>query len=137
MTSGSSRPRRGDMGAEASLLIGAWGIVIVVVEPGLADGHDLGVLGERHQLLGGHVRFFCRMMRMSANRAVDLIMCLGDAEHLVEAVDPRGDGEHQAHPRSLRPGEHGLALRGEIREIEMAVAIDQHHGKMKDLCSSG
>jgi hypothetical protein len=27
---------------------------------------------------------------------------------------------------------HGLALGGKIGKIEMAVAIDKHHGKMKD-----
>ena len=135
---GKSRlPRRRDMGAEALLLIGARGIVVVIVEPGLADGHDLRMVGERNQFFRGHVRLFRRMMRMGADGAIDLIMSLGDAEHLVEAPHPRRDGDHQADARGLGAREHRLALRRKIGKIEMAVAIDQHHGKMKDPCCSG
>ncbi len=119
------------------LLIGTGGIVVVIVEAGLADRHHLRMSGESNQVFHGHVGLFGRMMRMGADGAIDLGMRLGDAEHLVEAPHPRRDGDHQADACGLGAREHRLALRRQVGEIEMAVAIDQHHGKMKDPCGSG
>ena len=53
-------------------------------------------------------------------------------EQIGEPPHPRGDGQHEADAGPFGMREHGLALRGEIGKIEMAVAIDKHHGKMKD-----
>jgi len=77
------------------------------------------------------------MVRMGADRAVDIAMRLDDLEQIGEAPHPRGDGEHEADAGAFGMRQHRLALDGEIGKIEMAVAIDQHHGKMKDPCSSG
>jgi hypothetical protein len=77
------------------------------------------------------------MMGMGADRAIDIAMRLDDLEQIVEAPHARGDGQHEADACTFGTREHGLALRGEIGKIEMAVAVDQHHGKMKDPCSSG
>ena len=59
-----------------------------------------------------------------------------DGEHFIETPHPRGDRHHEANACALRARKHGLSLFGEIGKVEMAVAIDQHHGKMKGPCSS-
>ena len=73
------------------------------------------------------------MVRMGADRAIHIAMRLDDLEQIGEPAHPRRDGQHETDARTFGMRKHGLALRGEIGKIEMAVAVDQHHGKMKDL----
>ncbi len=68
----------GDVAAKAFLLGGARAGIVVIVEPGLADGHHLGMAGARDQLVGGDVELLVGMVRMGADRAVDLGKPLGD-----------------------------------------------------------
>ena len=129
--------RRGDVGAEAALLILARAVVVVIVEPGLADRHHLRMARKFHDLFERDVPLFRRMVRMGADRAVHIAMRLDDLEQIGESPHPCRDGEHEPDACALGARQHGLALRGKVGKIEMAVAIDEHHGKMKDPCSSG
>ena len=63
------RLRRRDVVAKALGLRLARALVVEVVEPGLADGHHLGVLGEPHDLLDRHVQLLVRVVRVRAHRA--------------------------------------------------------------------
>ena len=118
--------RRRDMGAEASLLQIARAVVVVIVEPGLADRHHLGMPRQAHDLVQRDVFLFVRMMRMGADRAEDSVMGLDNLEQLAEAPHPRGDRHHEADPRRTRTGKHRLTLGAEIGKIEMAVTVDEH-----------
>src|SRR6476646_8441399 len=119
-------PRRGDVGAEATLLIGPLAVVVMIIEAGLADAHHLRMACEFHDLFERDVLLLRRVMRMSADRAEYVTMRLDDLKQIGESPHPGGDGEHEADPCALGAREHGLALRGEIGKIEMAVTIDQH-----------
>ena len=75
--------RRGDMGAKAALLRVARAAVVVVVEPGFADARrPLGCARARDKIGRGDVRFLVRVMRMRADRAIDVGKALGDREQL-------------------------------------------------------
>jgi len=47
-------------------------VVVVIVEPGLADGDDLRMLRARDQIVGGYVELLIGVMRMGADRAEDV-----------------------------------------------------------------
>src|SRR5258708_21335922 len=66
-------------------------------------------------------------MGMDAHRAPDVFVALGDRAHTVELVEPRADGQHARD--AGRPGtrQHACLVAREFGEVEMAVAIDQHH----------
>ena len=119
-------PRRGDMGAEALLLHVARAVVVMVVEPRLADRHHLGMARQLDQLFDHNVGLLGGIVRMGADRAEHIVMGLDQAAQLVELADPRRDRHHQADP--CRPGavEQAVKIGAELRKIEMAVAVDQH-----------
>ena len=71
-------PRRGDMGAEALLLHVARAVVVVIVEPRLADRHHLGMARELDQLLHHDVGLLGGVVRMRADRAEHIVMRLDD-----------------------------------------------------------
>ena len=92
----------------------------------LSDRDHLGMARAPDQLIGGDVQLLVRMMRMGADRAVDIRKALGDGEHLGVAFDPRRDGDDTRDAGRPRARNHGIELAGEIGKIEMAVAVDQH-----------
>src|SRR5579883_3622895 len=49
-----------------------------------------------------------------------------DRAHFEELVEPRADRQHRADPGASGPCDDRVALGREVREIEMAVAVDQH-----------
>ena len=77
------------------------------------------------QLIDGDVKLLVRVMRMGADRTVDVRKALGDGEHLGMAFDPRRDGDHARDAGRPRARNDGIELTGKIGKIEMAVAVDQ------------
>ena len=118
--------RRRDMGAEHLLLHLARAVVVVEIEPGLADADDPRVRRQCGQLGRGGRRVVGRLVRMRADRAPDIVIGFGDRPHRRELVEPGADRQHRADAGGARPGDHRIALGGEIREIEMAMAVDEH-----------
>src|SRR5260370_39664369 len=57
-------------------------------------------------------------------------MALGDRPHTLELIEPRADSQHARDAR--RPGtrQHACLVTGELREVEMAVAVDQHQAAL-------
>ena len=78
------------------------------------------------ELIDADVQLLVRVMRMGADRAVDIGKALGDGKHLGVPFDPRRDGDDTHDPGRPRARNHGIELAGEIGKIEMAVAVDQH-----------
>ena len=64
--------RRGDVAAEAGLLGVARAEIVVIVEPGLAERHHLGMAAAGDEVCGGDVEFLMCVMRMRSYRAVDI-----------------------------------------------------------------
>src|SRR5262249_35524120 len=81
------------------------------------------------QLIDGDVQLLVRMMRMGADRAVDVRKALGDGEHLGVAFDPRRDGDDARDAGRPRARNDGIELTGKIGKIEMAVAVDQRQSR--------
>ena len=53
-------------------------------------------------------------------------MRLGDRPDIVEAANPGRDRDHALDARLERPRDEALAVVGEIRKVQMAVAVDKH-----------
>src|SRR3979490_3293282 len=86
--------RRGDVGAEAFGLLFARTVLVIEIEPGLADADDLGMARRLDQAVGRALPLLLRLVRMNADRAPDVLMTLGDGAHLVELVESRAHGQH-------------------------------------------
>ena len=65
-------------------------------------------------------------MGMDPDGAVDFLIGLGDFPDLVEPADAGRDRDHPADPCPLRPRHDLVPFLGEVREIQMAVTVDQH-----------
>ena len=125
----------GDMRPEALLLNVARAVIVMIVEPGLADRHHLGMTGQRHQFLDRDVWLLGGIMRMRADRAEHSVMRLDERDQLVEAPHPRRDRHHQADAGRPGAGENRLDVARKLGKIEMAMTVDQH-GATKDRYST-
>jgi hypothetical protein len=118
--------RRGDVVAEAAFLRLARAVVVVIVEPGLTDRHDLGMARARHQIGRGDVELLVGAVRMGADRTVDVRESLRDCNEIVVLLHLRGDCHHPADAGVAGAPDNSVEVAGEIRKIEMAMAVDQH-----------
>ena len=83
--------------------------------------------GQLRQPLGRDVELLMRLMRMRADREPDRREALGDGGVVGEACDLRRDRHHPADAGGLGPRDIGRKLLGEIRKVQMAMRVDQHH----------
>src|SRR5262249_39958971 len=90
------------------------------------DRHHLGMTRARHEVGGGQVELLMGVVRVGADRAVDLGEAFRDGEKPVLTAHPRGDGDEAPEPGCPGPGHYGVELVREGGKIEMAVAGDQH-----------
>ena len=51
---------------------------------------------------------------------------LGDRQHARKGIEPGRDGDHAPDPGGLGARHHLIEFGREIREIQMAMAVDQH-----------
>ena len=77
-------------------------------------------------MLGRDVEFLVRMMRVGADRAVNLRVRLGYGDDLAEALHARAHGDEQPDIGRLGARQYLAANGREVREIEVAVVIDEH-----------
>ena len=68
----AGRAGGGDMGAKAALLRFARAVLVEIIQPRFAQRHDLGMLRQFDQLVGRNAVFFVGLMRMGADRAIDV-----------------------------------------------------------------
>src|SRR5690606_12392428 len=103
----------------------AGAVVVIVIEPRLADADDAGVRSAAHDLGDGGARLL-RLVGMDAHGAEDVVMAMRDVAHGVEFGQPRVDGQHHLNTGGAGARRHvGLVL-GEPGVVEMAMAVDQH-----------
>jgi hypothetical protein len=81
---------------------------------------------ERHDRLGRHVGLVSGAVRMGADGVPDLRVRLRQGLVGFRLGDPRRDGDHAGHARLSGAGDDAGQVLGEVREIEVAVTIDQH-----------
>ena len=124
---------RRDVGAEAPFLRLARAVLIEIVEPRLAQRHDLGMPGQFDQLARGNAVFLIGLMRMGPDRAIDIGKSPGDFQERAEPPHPGRDRDHAPDPGGGGATDQGVEIVGKIRKIEMAVAVDQHGGEHETL----
>ena len=115
-----------NMLAKALCLRVARALVVVIVEAGLADRHDFRIFRQSDQRFGVDIQFLMRVVRMGADRAENLRKFLRDRQHLRKFAHARADGDQARDAGGARARDHRVELGGEIRKIQVAVAIDEH-----------
>src|SRR5205085_7090167 len=118
--------RGGDMGAEGGALPLPVAMVVIIIEPGLADpDHPLmrRPLDEKRRI---DVRMLVRLMGMDADRGPDVRLPLRDADHVVPLGAAGRDVEHRDDAGRAGAVEHRLLLLYQAFVIEVAMAVGEH-----------
>ena len=84
------------------------------------------MVGQFDQFGRGNSVFFIGVMRMGADRAIDVGKSIGDLEQRAKPPHPRRDGDDAPDPGSVRSRDDAVEIFSEIRKIEMAMAVDEH-----------
>src|SRR5260221_7513108 len=100
------------MGAEAFDLFVPRAVLIVEIEPGLADAHDLGMLRGLDEAIGRALSLLLRLVRMNADRAPDVVMALGNGANALELVEPGADRQHARDAGRASPRKHARLVAG-------------------------
>jgi hypothetical protein len=82
--------------------------------------------GQLDQLAGGNAVFLVGMMRMGADRALDVGKSFGDVQQRGKPPDPGRNRDNAPDPGSGGATDHGVEIVGKLRKIEMAMAVDKH-----------
>ena len=114
------------MNAEARLLVVPGAVVIVEIKPGFADAHHFRMAGQFNQFPNRCPGLFSGVMRMNADGAINVVVGLGDRLDPVELGQPGADGHHMPDAGGLGALEHGRQFFGEVRIVQMAMAVDEH-----------
>ncbi len=115
-----------DMRAENPLLGLARAVLVMEVEAGLADPDHARMRGEHAEFGRRRIGVIGGFVRMGADRAPDIVICLGNRAHCRKRVEPGADRQHRPDPSLSGAADHRLALGREIGKVEMAMAVDQH-----------
>src|SRR6478736_6088367 len=115
------------MRAEQRLLHLAVGLVVIIVESGLADADHFGMVGSLEQYRLAKVGVLVGLVRMNADAGPDVWLALGSADHPVPFATARGNIEKSADSGCPRPFENPWLVFGEAFVFEVAVTVDQHH----------
>src|SRR3974377_221998 len=73
---------------------------------------------------------FLRLVGMDPDAGVNPVIFLGERKRRVQFLRTRARAYRQqrANARSTRPFEHGFAVIGKLREVNMPVGVNQVHG---------
>ena len=115
-----------NMSPEAALLRLARPMLVEIIEAGFAKRDDFGMLGQRDQFFGWNPVFLVGLVRMGADRAIDLRIFFRDSEKRIEASHPCRDRDDTPDAGGLGPRDNAVEVVGKIRKVEMAMAIDEH-----------
>jgi hypothetical protein len=78
------------------------------------------------QFVGGNPVFFIGVMRMRANRTLDVRKVLCDRQQPAETPHSGRDGDDAPDPGGVRSRDDAVEIFGKVRKIEVAMAIDEH-----------
>ena len=109
--------------AEDAVLHIARRMIVVVVETDLAPGDDFGMLRQPGQVSQMLLRYLLRFVGMDADGGVNPIMMFGKWQRGIELLrsGARADGEECRHACRAGAIEHGFAVFGELREVDVRV----------------
>src|SRR5690606_21015334 len=77
------------------------GVLVEIVEARLADRNTFWMRGKPDNLLRGDIQLLVRIVRMCADRTVNIIMGFRDGPDAIKVTDTRGDRHHGRHTGSL------------------------------------
>src|SRR4051812_27289214 len=66
------------------------------------------------------------VMRMGADRAVDIWKPLDDFKQSIEPTHPRRDRDDAPDPGTFSARDDAVEIVGKVREIQVAMAVDKH-----------
>ena len=118
--------RHMDMRAKQGLLRGAVGMVVIIIEAGLADGHHPGVRRSLQQNPLAHIGVFIGLMRVDADAGPDIRLLFGKGDDIGPFALAGGDVQEAADACRARARQHGLLLFDQPLVIEVAMGIDEH-----------
>src|SRR3546814_16110175 len=102
--------RRMDVTAKTVPLPRPVALVVMIIEPGLADADDARVRGARHQLRRIDIGMMVSVVRVDADARPDVAVRLGRGEHRAPFALARREVEHR---RPTERTENGRAPCGE------------------------
>ena len=108
--------RGGDVVAKSAFLGLSRAVVVVVVEPGLADRNHLGMARAADQLVDADIELLLGVVRMGADRAVHVGEALGDGEHLGVSLDVGRDADDARNAGAACARDDAVELAGKVRE---------------------
>ena len=116
------------MGEQALALCHGRALVVEIVEAGLTDRDALGMLRLGDDLRDCDVQLLVRIMGMRADGKKHARVRFGNLAIDVELFYPGRDGDQRGDAGRGRAAYDSVALGGKVREIEMAMMIDERHG---------
>ena len=84
------------------------------------------MLRKPRQYVGRNAVFLVGLVRVRADGAEHVVVAIGDREQRVEPAHARRDRHDAADARRARAADDAVEVIGEIRKVEMAMAIDEH-----------
>jgi hypothetical protein len=78
------------------------------------------------QLVDADIELLLRVVRMGADRAIDVGKALGDGEHLRVPLDAGRDSDDARNAGGACARDDAVEFAGKVGKIEVAVAVDQH-----------
>src|ERR1700754_33404 len=114
------------MRAKPAFLRLARAVLGEIIQPRLAQRHYFRMFCQFDQFVGGNAVFLIGMMRMGADRAIDVRKTRRDRQQLVEALHPGGDRDDTPYSGGFGACDDTAQDAREVLKIEMAVAVDEH-----------
>src|SRR5258708_33810627 len=109
--------------AEDTMLHIARRMIVEIVETNFAPSDDFGMLRQPGQFVQMLLRYFLRLVRMDTHCRVNPIVLFGKGQGRIEFLWTRAgaDGQQCSHARGESAVEHGFAVFGELREVDVRV----------------
>jgi hypothetical protein len=130
-------PREFEVRMERPFLFCARRVVAKEVEPGFADGDDLGMAGGFQQRAAAQILVGVGLVRVDADTRKNIRLARGGADYLVPLGLAGRDVEEGPHPRGPGAFEHALTVLDQAFVFQMTMAIDQHHASSAGSSSRG
>ena len=122
-------PGRLQMQAEGRLLQFGGFRLVVIIQAGLTDRHDLGMLKLAQQPVERRSGVGLDVQRVHADRTIDIGITLGQGLHVSRIVDTHADAQEVPDPALTRRVERriqGARMFGEIKTVKVAMGIYKH-----------
>ncbi|BCA30062.1 hypothetical protein PtoMrB4_40390 [Metapseudomonas otitidis] len=103
--------------------------LVVIVEPGLANGHHTRVIQFLQQPVQGRGLTRREIQRVYADRAVHITVAVGQGLHCGSVIGAHANAEELPNAPGARRIERcieGAAMGSQVKAIKMTMRVDQH-----------